>query len=92
MIFAFAIQFVDLLVKALVAAIFLRIILSWFDQTGQNRIVRFLIDLSEPIGAPLRRVIPFVGPLDLSPMVAMILVQLVGGLVIQVLANAAYRY
>ena len=92
MIFAFAIQFVDLLVKALVAAIFLRIILSWFDQTGQNRIVRFLIDLTEPICAPLRRVIPFVGPLDLSPMVAMILVQLVGGLVIQVLANAAYRY
>jgi YggT family protein len=54
--------------------------------------VRFLIDLTEPICAPLRRVIPFVGPLDLSPMVAMILVQLVGGLVIQVLANAAYRY
>ena len=92
MVFTFAISFVDLLVKVLVAAIFLRVILSWFDQTGRNAIVRFLIDLTEPICAPLRKVIPFVGPLDLSPMVAMILVQLVGSLVLQVLANAAVRY
>jgi YggT family protein len=90
MLFAYAIQFVDLLVKALTGAILLRIVFSWFDPTGNSGITRFLTEITEPIIAPLRRVVPSVGMLDLSPMVASILVQLVGNILIDVLIRAAY--
>ncbi|CAA9307231.1 MAG: Integral membrane protein YggT, involved in response to extracytoplasmic stress (osmotic shock) [uncultured Chloroflexi bacterium] len=90
-VFNFAISFVDLLVTVLFWAILLRSIFTWFDQTGSSPISRILFEVTEPIIAPLRRVVPSVGMLDLSPMVAMILVQLIGRVVVQVLYTAGGR-
>jgi YggT family protein len=68
----------------------LRAILSWFMPPGSdNAIMRFLHDITEPLLAPLRRILPSMGMLDLSPFVAMILLQVIGGLVIQTLRAAA---
>jgi uncharacterized protein YggT (Ycf19 family) len=44
-------------------------------------ILDFLRQVSEPVLAPLRRVIPPLGPLDLSPMIAIILLGLIGNLI-----------
>ena len=90
-VFALAITFVNLLVYALTAAIFLRAIFSWFVPPGSdNVIMRFLRDVTEPVLAPLRRVLPSMGMLDLSPFVAMILLQVVGSIVTQTLRPLAY--
>lgn len=90
MVFSFAIQFVNLLVYVLTTAIFLRAIFSWFVQPGSdNAIMRFLMDITEPVIAPLRRVMPSMGMLDLSPFVAMILLQVVGSVLTSILARAA---
>lgn len=90
MIFFYAVRFVDLLVWALMLAFMLRAILSWFAAGSlENPIMRFLVEVTEPIVGPLRRVIPPVGPLDLSFFVAMILIQVVGGLLKSVLIQAA---
>jgi len=66
-------NFIDLLFNALTAAIFIRVIISWFGLPPTNRFVMVLHDITEPILAPLRRVIPLVGFLDFSPFVALIL-------------------
>jgi YggT family protein len=88
--FELAIRFVNLLVYALTAAIFLRAIFSWFVPPGSdNVIMRFLRDITEPVLAPLRRVLPSMGMLDLSPFVAMILLQVVGSIVTQTLLPLA---
>ncbi|HEX2036073.1 MAG TPA: YggT family protein [Chloroflexota bacterium] len=85
-VFVFAIQFVNLLVQALVAAIILRAIFSWFvPPTSDNVIFRILRDVTEPLLSPIRRVVPSMGALDLSPFVAVILLQLMGSLVVQTL-------
>ena len=52
---------------------------SWVDS-----VLGFLRDVSEPFLRPFRKVIPMLGPLDLSPIVALLLLQLLGSL----LANA----
>jgi YggT family protein len=89
-VFELAIRFVNLLVYALTAAIFLRAIFSWFVPPGSdNVIMRFLRDITEPVLAPLRRVLPSMGMLDLSPFVAMILLQVVGSIVTQTLLPLA---
>ncbi|HVG95437.1 MAG TPA: YggT family protein [Chloroflexota bacterium] len=89
-VFEMAIRFVNLLVYALTAAIFLRAIFSWFVPPGSdNVIMRFLRDITEPVLAPLRRVLPSMGMLDLSPFVAMILLQVMGSIVTQTLLPLA---
>jgi YggT family protein len=55
-------------------AIFVRIILSWFGTSYANRLMRFLIRLTEPLLAPLRRMLPTVGMFDVSPIVAFLIV------------------
>ena len=91
-IFVAAANFVEWLTYALTTALFLRIILSYFAPPGSdNWLVRILHEVTEPILAPLRRIVPSVGMLDLSPMVASMLLLLVGGIVKDILLSAALR-
>ncbi|TRW47948.1 YggT family protein [Aliidiomarina halalkaliphila] len=54
----------------------IRAILSWFSQ-GRNPIEFVFAQLTEPMLAPIRRIIPPIGGLDLSVLVLIILVQFV---------------
>jgi len=74
-------RFVDILCQVLTIAIFARAIVSWFPMTPGNRLVALLYQLTEPILAPLRRIIPRVGLIDITPMVAIILLQIIARLV-----------
>jgi YggT family protein len=49
-----------------------RVILSWLPQFRYNQIGEMVFNLTEPILAPFQRLIPPVGMLDLSPMIAII--------------------
>ncbi len=65
--------FVDTFVLVYILVIFVYIITSWVRlpySPWLNRIQRFLYDVSEPYLRLFRRVIPPLGPLDLSPLVA----------------------
>jgi YggT family protein len=55
-------------------AIFVRIVLTWFGTSYANALMRFLIRLTEPLLAPLRRSLPTVGMFDVSPIVAFLIV------------------
>lgn len=54
--------------------LFGRAIMSWFDPTFSSSIGRILYDVTEPVIAPVRQVIPPIGGLDLSIMVTIFLV------------------
>lgn len=65
-------------------ALFARIILSWFPISGQSplaSVYRFLYTITEPVLAPIRRLIPPIGMggmgLDLSPIVVLIALEFV---------------
>ena len=66
-------------------AIFARVILSWFPTGASNPIVEFIFAVTEPILAPIRRVVPRFGMLDISPMVALILILIVQSMLLAVL-------
>jgi YggT family protein len=59
-------------VNVLIFAIFARSLLSWFpiDRNGIVFHFQALDALTEPILQPLRRVIPLVGMIDVTPMIA----------------------
>lgn len=73
----FVIQFVRILAIILQVAIIGRALISWFPVNPENPLVRVLNEITEPILAPLRRVIPRFGMLDLTPMIAIIILMVV---------------
>lgn len=54
-----------------------RIILSWVPHDPYHPVIRFLYDLTEPYLSIFRRIIPPLGMIDLSPIVALIGLQLI---------------
>ena len=56
--------------------IFIRIIFSWGMVRYSNPLMRFLVNATDPLLVPLRRMIPPLGMIDLSPIVAFILIWL----------------
>lgn len=62
-----------LIINALTILLVARALFSWVDPGMQTPVGRFLRDVTEPIVAPVRQVIPPMGMLDLSIMVTMLL-------------------
>jgi YggT family protein len=49
-----------------------RFIAQLFDMQGGNPITRFLMDVTEPILAPVRRLLPSTGGIDFSPTIVLL--------------------
>lgn len=75
-------NFISLLFQILGLAIFLRAIISWFRLSPDNPIQVILVQITEPVLAPLRRVVPSLGMIDITPWVAIILLQFLGQLIV----------
>jgi YggT family protein len=58
------------------------VILSWVALDRRNPLVTITHALTEPVLAPIRRVLPPMAGLDLSPMVLLIALQLLKGLLV----------
>lgn len=54
-----------------------RALLSWFRTSYYHPVAHFLIQITEPLLAPLRRYIPPAGGMDFTPMVALLILWLV---------------
>jgi YggT family protein len=61
------------LVSVYIMLVFIRIILSYTALDYRNRLMRFLMNATEPLLGPLRRMVPTVGMFDISPLVAFII-------------------
>ncbi len=61
--------FVQLFVTALFIVVTGRILISWINPRFEGPVARFLYETTEPLLAPIRRVLPQAGMIDLSPMV-----------------------
>jgi len=70
-------EFITILLNVLLMAIFVRVLLTWFPIDQSNPIVRVLFDVTEPVLAPFRRIIPRIGMFDLSPIAAMLIIQFI---------------
>jgi YggT family protein len=77
-------QLVSLLINVLMLAILIRAILSWFMQVGRDPFTRLLVDITEPLLAPIRQLMSRVIPgmfIDFSPFVAILVLQFLASMV-----------
>jgi YggT family protein len=66
-----------------------RVLVSWFQVDPYNPLVQWLYRLTEPVLAPIRRLLPPAGAIDFSPIVAFILIIVAKQIVLSVLASLA---
>jgi len=69
-------------------AIIARSLLSWFPIDQGSALYQLLFRVTEPIINPLRRVMPTMGMMDLSPMAAIIVLIVLGQFVLGLAAPA----
>ena len=69
---AFIRNFVELLLLALFVLIFARVLISWVDPQGRNQASVFIIQTTEPILAPVRRMLPQTGMIDFSATIVLL--------------------
>jgi len=82
---SFLVFFVGALANILYVALIGRVLISWLNIGPSSPffpIVNVLYQITEPILAPIRRILPRFGMLDLSPMVAILFVTFIQRLVI----------
>ena len=60
--------------------VFVAVIISWLQLPPYNPIVRYTRMLTEPLLAPIRRILPPVAGLDFSPLILLILLRIIRGI------------
>jgi YggT family protein len=84
-------RFVAVFIYVYILLIFAYILTSWIRlpySPWLNRIQRFLYDVCDPYLRIFRRIVPSIGPLDLSPMVAVVVLLLLQQVVASLLGSA----
>ncbi len=77
----------DALFLVLTILIFARVILSWLPQYRDSQIGSLIYSLSEPILRPIQNLVPPMGMMDLSPMIAIIVLYVAQIIVSTIIAS-----
>ena len=71
--------------------IIIRALISWVNPDPYNPIVRFLYQITEPVLYPIRRRLPFMGGIDLSPIVVLLIIVFLQAFLVKTLSELAVR-
>ena len=84
------VRFISILGTALYIALLARVLLNWFN-VGQHSprypLVAVVYQVTEPILAPIRRVLPRFGMFDFSPIVAFLILSLIQSVLLEALSS-----
>ena len=80
--------FINILAQAEVLAIFVRVIMSWVPLRLPFGLNELVWNVTEPVLAPIRRFLPMAGGFDLSPFIALLLIQLIASVILRALPPA----
>jgi YggT family protein len=83
------ISLIQLAGSAISLLLIVRVALSWFSPIPTNELTRWVYRLTEPVLAPVRALLPSLGGLDFSPMLALIAIQVLERLLVQTLIALA---
>ncbi len=82
---------VDMALRIYIWVIIIGAIISWVNPSPYHPVVQTINRLTEPVLRPIRRVIPPIGGLDFSPVVAIFIVYLLQSLVVPLLYRLAFQ-
>lgn len=76
---------IDIAFEVYMALMMARIILSWIKHNPYQPIIKFIYEITEPVLGFFRRIIPPIGVIDISPIVAFLALGFVKSLIIRII-------
>ncbi len=71
--------------------IIVRALISWVNPDPYNPIVRFLYQVTEPVLGRIRNFLPYIGGIDISPIIAILIIYFFKAFVVTTLLDVALR-
>ncbi len=71
--------------------IIIRALLSWVNPDPYNPIVRFLYQITEPVLDQVRKRLPYIGGIDISPIIVIFIIWFLQGFLVQTNSDIALR-
>lgn len=86
-------RILDIGINIFILLIVFRAVISWVNADPQNPIVQFLQKSTDPLLVPVRRILPFSlkWAIDISPIIAVLLLIFVQSFVVRTLFDLAVR-
>jgi len=79
----------DMILFFAMIVVIARAVLSWVSPDPYNPIVRVINQLSEPLLFPIRRRVPYLGGMDLSPIILLMVIFFLQNFLVQSLKHLA---
>jgi len=79
---------VNLIFQIINIAIVVRVVLSWIPHNRMNSLIDIIYQITDPILKPIQNVVPPLGGrIDITPMIAMFLIQIIRPIIIGLLIS-----
>jgi len=76
---------VELFIQLYSLVILARVLMSWVNIDPYSPLARTIFNLTEPVLAPVRNLLPPAAGLDFSPIIVMVLLQVIGRMIVTML-------
>jgi len=80
-------ELISLVLNVFIGAILIQVILSWVAPTSYNPLIGLVHRIAEPVLAPARRIIPAFSGIDFSPLLSLVVLQLLKILLVAPIAD-----
>lgn len=74
-------KLVHLLIQLLIILVFIHALGSWFPQIRESRFYHLIDRIVEPMLRPIRQVLPYMGGIDISPMILIFILLIIDRLI-----------
>jgi len=76
------ISIISIAFEILTYIIFIRVILSWFPHNPYQPVIRLIYQISNSILSPIRNTVSPIGGIDISPIIAIFIIQLIKNIIL----------
>ena len=77
------ISIIHIAFEILTYIIFIRVILSWFPHNPYQPLIKLIYQISNPILNPIRNFVSPIGGIDISPIIAIFIIQFIKNIISQ---------
>ena len=77
------ISIINIAFEILTYIIFIRVILSWFSHNPYQPIIKLIYQISDFVLSPIRNVVSPIGGIDISPIIAIFMIQLIKNIILK---------
>ena len=77
------ISIIHIAFEILTYIIFIRVILSWFPHNPYQPLIKLVYQISDPVLGPIRNFVSPIGGIDISPIIAIFMIQLIKNIILK---------